>query len=290
MSQALAGVRVLDLTNVLAGPFCAYQLALLGADVIKIEVPEGGDLARQLGADADLERRHMGASFLAQNAGKKSVTLNLKTAEGKDVLRRLVAIGRRPGRELPARRDGAARPVLSGAQADQPEARLLRHLGLRPGRADERRAGLRPDHPGPVGNDERDRHPRERAAAQRLSGRRYLGRDDRRVRHRQRAGAAQRARGEGAFIDVSMLDSALDGDGLGGVQLPDRRGRAAAAWQRQLHRRAVGRVQGPGRPDQHRRQQAGAVRGAGAGRSAAKTWHAIRALPSARTARRTGAS
>ena len=91
MSQALAGVRVLDLTNVLAGPFCAYQLALLGADVIKIEVPEGGDLARQLGADAALNGRHMGASFLAQNAGKKSVTLNLKTAEGKDVLRRLVA-------------------------------------------------------------------------------------------------------------------------------------------------------------------------------------------------------
>ncbi len=90
MSRALAGVRVLDLTNVLAGPFCAYQLALLGADVIKIEVPEGGDLARQLGADAGLNSRHMGASFLAQNAGKKSVTLNLKTSEGKDVLRRLV--------------------------------------------------------------------------------------------------------------------------------------------------------------------------------------------------------
>ena len=90
MSSALGGVRVLDLTNVLAGPFCAYQLALLGAEVLKIEVPEGGDLARQLGADADLNKRHMGASFLAQNAGKKSVSLNLKSAEGKDVLRRLV--------------------------------------------------------------------------------------------------------------------------------------------------------------------------------------------------------
>src|SRR6187399_2308024 len=90
MSSALAGIRVLDLTNVLAGPFCAYQLALLGADVVKIEVPDGGDLARQLGADADLNGRHMGASFLAQNAGKRSVTLNLKKAEGKEVLRRLV--------------------------------------------------------------------------------------------------------------------------------------------------------------------------------------------------------
>jgi len=90
MSSALAGIRVLDLTNVLAGPFCAYQLALLGAEVVKIEVPDGGDLARQLGADPALNARHMGASFLAQNAGKKSVTLNLKHAKGKEVLRRLV--------------------------------------------------------------------------------------------------------------------------------------------------------------------------------------------------------
>src|ERR1700759_2342506 len=90
MSQALDGLRVLDLTNVLAGPFCAYQLALLGAEVIKVEVPDGGDLARQLGADTDLNARHMGASFLAQNAGKKSVTLNLKSEEGKAVLKRLV--------------------------------------------------------------------------------------------------------------------------------------------------------------------------------------------------------
>lgn len=90
MSSALAGVRVLDLTNVLAGPFCAYQLALLGADVLKIEAPDGGDLARQLGADAELNAHHMGASFLAQNAGKKSLCLNLKSPDGKEVLKRLV--------------------------------------------------------------------------------------------------------------------------------------------------------------------------------------------------------
>jgi CoA:oxalate CoA-transferase len=90
MSKTLGGIRVLDLSNVLAGPFCAYQLALLGAEVIKVEVPESGDLARQLGADADLNARHMGASFLAQNGGKKSVTVNLKTPQGKSVLRRLV--------------------------------------------------------------------------------------------------------------------------------------------------------------------------------------------------------
>src|SRR5262245_5837501 len=87
----LEGVRILDLTNVLAGPFCCYQLAQLGADVIKIEVPRSGDLARQLGADPELNSKLMGASFLAQNAGKRSITINLKNSQGKDVFRRLVA-------------------------------------------------------------------------------------------------------------------------------------------------------------------------------------------------------
>jgi crotonobetainyl-CoA:carnitine CoA-transferase CaiB-like acyl-CoA transferase len=91
MSGLLAGARVLDLTNVLAGPFCCYQLAQLGADVIKVEVPGSGDLARQLGADPELNRRGMGASFLAQNAGKRSITINLKSEKGRDVFRRLVA-------------------------------------------------------------------------------------------------------------------------------------------------------------------------------------------------------
>jgi CoA:oxalate CoA-transferase len=87
----LGGVRVLDLTNVLAGPFACYQLAVLGAEVIKVEVPGAGDLARQLGADPALNKRLMGASFLAQNAGKRSVTLNLKSAAGKEAFRKLVA-------------------------------------------------------------------------------------------------------------------------------------------------------------------------------------------------------
>jgi CoA:oxalate CoA-transferase len=91
MSELLAGVRILDLTNVLAGPFCCYQLAQVGADVIKVEVPGSGDLARQLGADPDLNRAHMGASFLAQNGGKRSLTLNLKSPRGRDVFLRLLA-------------------------------------------------------------------------------------------------------------------------------------------------------------------------------------------------------
>ncbi|TIU98784.1 MAG: CoA transferase [Mesorhizobium sp.] len=78
MTDLLSGIRVLDLTNVLAGPYCAYQLALLGADVIKVEAPQGGDLARQLGGSPELNSAGMGASFLAQNAGKRSVVLDLK--------------------------------------------------------------------------------------------------------------------------------------------------------------------------------------------------------------------
>jgi len=91
MAGLLAGTRVLDLTNVLAGPFCCYQLAQLGAEVIKVEVPGSGDLARQLGADPDLNRRGMGASFLAQNAGKRSITINLKHSKGREAFTRLAA-------------------------------------------------------------------------------------------------------------------------------------------------------------------------------------------------------
>ncbi|HEX7747410.1 MAG TPA: CaiB/BaiF CoA-transferase family protein [Bordetella sp.] len=90
MSKPLQHVRVLDLTNVLAGPFCCHQLAHMGADVIKVETPGTGDLARQLGADAGLNQALMGVSFLAQNAGKRSITVNLKHPRGKQVLQRLV--------------------------------------------------------------------------------------------------------------------------------------------------------------------------------------------------------
>ncbi|GIE88599.1 CaiB/BaiF CoA transferase family protein [Actinoplanes regularis] len=88
--RPLEGVRVLDLTNVLAGPYCTYQLALLGAEVVKIEIPGRGDLARRLGPDPELNRAQLGASFLAQNAGKKSVELDLKQPEGKDLFTDLV--------------------------------------------------------------------------------------------------------------------------------------------------------------------------------------------------------
>ena len=91
MSLPFTGVRVLDLTTVIAGPYCAFQLALMGAEIIKVEVPDGGDLARRLGADPALNAIDMGASYLAQSAGKKSMTVNLKADAGKAIFKRLAA-------------------------------------------------------------------------------------------------------------------------------------------------------------------------------------------------------
>jgi CoA:oxalate CoA-transferase len=87
----LDGVRVLDLTNVLSGPFCTLHLALLGADVVKIENPRGGDLARKLGNVPEYNQELRGTSFLAQNSNKRSLTLNLKEEDGKTIFRKLAA-------------------------------------------------------------------------------------------------------------------------------------------------------------------------------------------------------
>jgi crotonobetainyl-CoA:carnitine CoA-transferase CaiB-like acyl-CoA transferase len=88
--KLLDGIRVLDLTNVLSGPFATLHLALLGAEVIKIENPVDGDLARKLGNVPELNDRLMGTSFLAQNANKKSMTLNLKEREAREIFFKLV--------------------------------------------------------------------------------------------------------------------------------------------------------------------------------------------------------
>jgi len=88
--KILSNIRVLDLTNVLAGPFATLHLALLGAEVIKIENPADGDLARKLGNVPGLNKKLMGTSFLAQNANKKSLTLNLKEEKAKEIFRKLV--------------------------------------------------------------------------------------------------------------------------------------------------------------------------------------------------------
>ncbi|MBT5108087.1 MAG: formyl-CoA transferase [Rhodospirillaceae bacterium] len=87
MSKALSGVRVIDMTHNQAGPACTQMLAWLGAEVIKLESPNGGDVARQIMRDKDGD----GLFFLVLNANKQSLTLNLKTDEGKALFKKLMS-------------------------------------------------------------------------------------------------------------------------------------------------------------------------------------------------------
>jgi crotonobetainyl-CoA:carnitine CoA-transferase CaiB-like acyl-CoA transferase len=87
--KPFAGVRILDFTRYLAGPYGTYQLALLGADVVKIESHEG-DESRHLLVSKEWADRKMASSFLAVNANKRSITLNLRAPAAVEVIRRLV--------------------------------------------------------------------------------------------------------------------------------------------------------------------------------------------------------
>ena len=91
MQRPFEGIRVIDATHVLAGPFAAYQLALLGADVIKVEHPEESDQSRETGSDRALNRARMGTSFLTQSSNKRALTLDLKTSAGQEIFRKLIA-------------------------------------------------------------------------------------------------------------------------------------------------------------------------------------------------------
>src|SRR5947209_310651 len=85
--EALAGIRVLEVGNFMAAPFCAMQLADLGADVIKIENPDGGDQVRTTAPFVQGES----SSFVRLNRNKRSLALDLKSPRGKDVFRKLTA-------------------------------------------------------------------------------------------------------------------------------------------------------------------------------------------------------
>jgi crotonobetainyl-CoA:carnitine CoA-transferase CaiB-like acyl-CoA transferase len=91
MSRAFEGLVVLDLTHVLAGPFCAYQLAVLGADVIKIEPPGEPDCARGRGPDPDQNAALRGLNYQVQAGNKRAMTLDLKSDAGCAILKELVA-------------------------------------------------------------------------------------------------------------------------------------------------------------------------------------------------------
>jgi crotonobetainyl-CoA:carnitine CoA-transferase CaiB-like acyl-CoA transferase len=82
----LVGIRVLEVGNYMAGPFCGMQLADLGAEVIKVEPPDGGDQVRRMAPLLDGE----GSAFVRLNRNKRSIALNLKSPEGKEIFRKLV--------------------------------------------------------------------------------------------------------------------------------------------------------------------------------------------------------
>ena len=84
------GIRVIDATHVLAGPFAAYQLGVLGADVIKIEDPNDPDQSRGSGTDKELNHKLMGTQFLTQASNKRSVALDLKQERDREILKALV--------------------------------------------------------------------------------------------------------------------------------------------------------------------------------------------------------
>ena len=84
------GIKIIDITHVLAGPFAAYQLALLGADVIKVEHPKDYDQSRDSGGDRALNEQRMGTGFLTQASNKRAITLDLKKPKGREILKKLV--------------------------------------------------------------------------------------------------------------------------------------------------------------------------------------------------------
>jgi len=90
--QPLSGIKVIDVSRVVAGPFCTFQLALQGADVIKIEMPGKGDPVRwsPAGSDTHFRTRGMATNYMPQNSNKRSLTLDLRKDEGKEIFRAMV--------------------------------------------------------------------------------------------------------------------------------------------------------------------------------------------------------
>ena len=140
---ALEGVRVLDVTQVMAGPFCAMQLCDMGADVIKVEPPEGDSTRRMAGRSGTDS-----PSFNAVNRGKRGIVLDLKSAAGQAAFRRLarradvIIENYRPG---VMRRFGLDYAAL-GAETPGPDLRV--HLRLRPDRTIRVEGRLRPGRAG----------------------------------------------------------------------------------------------------------------------------------------------
>ena len=185
VTMPLADLRVLDLSTVIAGPNCARYLADFGADVIKVERPDGDSLRAMAWRD---ERDGQGLWFKLANRGKRTIVLDLKDDADRDLLLDLVDRCRGARRELPTGppRETRARPRR--AARPQPSARRHAHLRLRPGRPVRRAARLRHDRRG----DGRVR------GDQRRAGRAAAAAADRPDRRGDRAGGGVRHDGRPA--------------------------------------------------------------------------------------------
>ncbi|AZM97487.1 CaiB/BaiF CoA transferase family protein [Vreelandella venusta] len=91
MSSPYENIRVVDATHVLAGPFATYQMAVLGADVIKVESPSDPDQARMQGSDRALNDQGLGTAFMSQASNKKAVAIDFKNPQGREALKKLLA-------------------------------------------------------------------------------------------------------------------------------------------------------------------------------------------------------
>ena len=260
MTRPFEGIRIIDITHVLAGPFAAYQLAVLGADVIKVEHPDEPDQSREGGTDRALNRRNMGTSFLTQGSNKRSITLDLKTEAGREILKKLVA-----GADVLVEnyRPGAFEALGLGYEAlseDQPAPHLLLDLGLRPGRGAARADRLRPCDPGDLGHHGVDRHRGGQPDQDRRAGGRLRDRHDGRLRARQRPLPA-RAHRQGPAHRPRDARRRDDDAGLADDRLFPQRHRAETARQ-QAALRHQQRLRRQGGHGDDRRQQpppAGAV-------------------------------
>ena len=203
MSKPVAGVRILDFTRYLAGPYGTYQLALLGADVVKIESQEGDETRGQL-ADKKWAERKMAPSFLAVNGNKRSITLDLRKPEASRSSSGSWSAPTSCGRTSAAVMD--PRPRLRGALRHQSAAHLLRGLGLRPDGPEKATAAFDGKLQAMSGSC---RSPASRQWPTRAGSRSATHRwRDGGPRRRERAlpAHAHRAR---QLVDVAMLDAAL---------------------------------------------------------------------------------
>ncbi len=176
-AKPFTGVKILDFTRVLAGPYGSYQLALLGRR------RHQGRKPRRRRHALRLPRHRLGEARARRPLGRGQLQQALDHARpqeaqgdrGGEEARRQ---GRRGDGEFPAGRDGQARHRLRGAEGGQPQADLLRRLGLRPGRPGPRDRGVRRHDPGDVRPDVDHRLPDQRPDARRLRRRRrHVGRD-----------------------------------------------------------------------------------------------------------------